>query len=222
VEIPVITLAPPLDPAALSGALLAIESYDWLVFTSANAVHAVAHARAIADAALPEHLRIASVGEATSAAVREAWPESRIDVEAATPGGEGVVAAFADVDLRGRRALLPVSDRAASTVERGLAARGAHVFRVIAYRTIEAPGFAERLAQERTRGFDLVAFASPSAVEALLLRAPDVVADRPVVVIGPTTGDAARRAGLTVVAQAHPSTMEGLAEAISRSLASGP
>jgi len=46
------------------------------------------------------------------------------------------------------------------------------------------------------------------------------VEDRPVVVIGPTTGEAARRAGLSVVAQAHPSTMEGLADAVARALAS--
>jgi uroporphyrinogen-III synthase len=61
---------------------------------------------------------------------------------------------------------LPVSDRAAETVERGLSARGARVDRVIAYRTVATSG--EGLAQRLRAGVDVAVFASPSAVEAFV------------------------------------------------------
>jgi uroporphyrinogen-III synthase len=44
----------------------------------------------------------------------------------------------------------------------------------------------------------------------------------PAVVIGPTTEEAALAAGLTVVATADPSTVEGMAEAVARAVRASP
>ena len=126
--------------------------------------------------------------------------------------GAGLVTAFASEPLDGKRILLPVSDRAAETVERGLSARGARVDRVIAYRTVATSG--EGLAQRLRAGVDVAVFASPSAVEAFVGAAGAPGRAVPAAAIGPNTSEAARAAGLTVLAVAQPSTVEGLLAAL--------
>ncbi len=86
VEVPVLEIAPPdfFDP--LDKALLQIDQYDWVIFTSANTVRALAKRGAeIGVAAQPKpNVKVAAVGEATAAAAREAgWsvtlvPESYV------------------------------------------------------------------------------------------------------------------------------------------------
>jgi uroporphyrinogen-III synthase len=66
--IPTIELAPPDSFAALDSALAAIRSYDWLIFTSANAVDAF-HRRAQFHRLTAIPRRIAVIGPATARAV---------------------------------------------------------------------------------------------------------------------------------------------------------
>jgi uroporphyrinogen-III synthase len=132
-EVPLIERLPPSDPVPLDAALRGLARYDWLVFTSANAVEAVARGMTALGVGLPSGLSLASVGPATTLAAQAAWPGVRVAIEpAADFRGAGLVAAFAPAVLEGRSVLLPVSDRAADTVARGLSERGAKVDRVIA------------------------------------------------------------------------------------------
>ena len=68
--IPTIEIAPPASFAALDAALTCLRTYDWLVFTSANAVEAF-HRRAqfLHLTQLPRH--IAAIGPATLRAANE-------------------------------------------------------------------------------------------------------------------------------------------------------
>ncbi len=66
--IPTIELAPPESFAALDAALAAIRTYDWLIFTSANAVEAF-HCRAQFHRLTAIPRRIAVIGPATARAV---------------------------------------------------------------------------------------------------------------------------------------------------------
>src|ERR1700722_8733506 len=69
--IPPIELVPPASWCTLDAALASIRSFDWLIFTSANAVEAfITRARTLH---LPPHpKRIAAIGSATARAVAEA------------------------------------------------------------------------------------------------------------------------------------------------------
>ena len=98
-------------------------------------------------------------------------------------------------------------------MSRGLAERGAVVDRVVAYRTVSADG-GQALDQILRSGADVAVFASPSAVEAFAAFAGEDGRAVPAAVIGPTTAEAARAAGLTVLAVAEPSTVEGLLAAL--------
>jgi uroporphyrinogen-III synthase len=215
-EVPLIEVRPPSDPRPLDEALRGLARYDWLVFTSANAVEAVATRMATLGVALPTGASLASVGPATTIAVPAAWPDARVEVEpAADFHGAGLVAAFEVAAVPGRRVLLPVSDRAAETVSRGLTERGAVVDRVVAYRTVSADG-GQALDQILRAGVDVAVFASPSAVEAFAAFVGEEGRAVPAAVIGPTTAEAARAAGLDVLAVAQPSTVEGLLAALAR------
>ena len=221
-EVPTIEVRPPLDPEPFDRALAAIERYDWIVFTSANAVDAVLARLTTLGLAMPD-VTAASVGPATTAAILEAWPELRVAVQPAVEfRGTALIQAFGAEHLAGRRILLPVSDRAAETVERGLAARGAIVDRVVAYQTRTAAGSRELIVRELRLGPNAVAFASPSAVEGFVAAAGEAARTVPAVVIGPTTGEAALAAGLTVAATADPATVDGMVEAIARAVRASP
>jgi len=213
-EVPLIELRPPSDPRPLDAALGDLGRYDWMVFTSAHAVEAIAARLKALGASLPSNVSLASVGPATTAAAQAAWPGVRVEIEPATEfRGAGLVSALAPAVGKGQRVLLPVSDRAAETVSRGLTARGALVDRVVAYRTVSADG-GQALAQMMRDGVDAAVFASPSAVEAFAAFAGADGRTVPAAVIGPTTAEAARAAGLTVLAIAEPSTAEGMLTAL--------
>lgn len=223
VEVPAIELAAPPDWAPLDEALCALERYQWVVMTSANAVNAVLGR--IAVLGLEPRLgrrgaRLASVGPATTAALRASFPGDRVALEpAAGFRAEALVEAFAERGVRGARVLLPSSTRAREDLPRGLRGMGAEVDVVAAYATVEPPGLAEAVARCLAEGFDLALFASPSAVEGFARAAGEGARGLPVAVIGPTTEAAARALGMDVRAVAHPSTAEGLAAAAGRALA---
>jgi uroporphyrinogen-III synthase len=88
----------------------------------------------------------------------------------------------------------------------------------VAYATVEPPDLAARAAAALAEGFDLLAFASPSAVESFAHAAGERARGLPAVAIGPTTAEAARAAGFEVRAVARPSTAEGLAAAAETAL----
>ena len=214
-EVPALELAPPEDPAPLDDALRGLARYAWIVFTSASAVEAVATRMTALGLSMPA-VRMASVGPATTRAISAAWPGARIEVQPADQfRGEELVKAFAGQAVAGRKVFLPVSDRAADTVARGLAALGAQADRIVAYRTVGS-GSSDRLRGELGKGADAAVFASPSAVEAFLLAAGEAGRQVPAVAIGPTTAAAACAAGLELLATAKAPTAEGVMEALVR------
>jgi uroporphyrinogen-III synthase len=222
IEVPAIEVVPPDDVAPLDRALGQLSSYQWIVLTSANAVNALLGR--IAALGLEPRLgaggaRLACVGPATSAALRASFPADRVELEPpADFRAAGLAEALSGRGLRGARVLLPVSSRARQELPAALAALGADVDVVEAYRTIEPPDLSSRVAACLAQGFDLVAFASPSAVEAFASAAGDRAAGLAAVAIGPTTALAARAAGFDVRATARPSTAEGLVAAAEMAL----
>lgn len=216
-EAPAIAIAPPEDARPLDAALARLGEFDWIAFTSANAVRAVAE-RAPAALRWP---RVASVGPATTHAIEEAL-NRRADLEpAAGFRAEALAQALIAVGVAGKRILLPLSDRARDTLEAALREAGARVERVTAYRTLAPAGAAEALRAALDRGFDLVLFASPSAIENVVALLGDGARGLQAGVIGPVTREAAVTAGLDVRVVAEPSTAEGLVAALQRELGPG-
>ncbi len=212
----------PVDPAEWAEQRRAIDTFDWIVFTSAHAAEAVTEAVPNAPRA-----RIAAVGSATADTLRErGWP---VDLTGAGGGAEGLLEALAEAGVRGRRVLHPASSRALPTLAQGLARLGAEVVRFVAYRTVagaldvgECRGWISR------HGVGAVTFASPSAVIELehALGEADfgaLLADAPALAIGPTTAHALEARAVTPIVAPSP-TLRALAlacEALTRGTPTG-
>jgi uroporphyrinogen-III synthase len=218
VELPLIEVVPPLDMAPLDTAVRGLDGYDWIVFTSANAVRSVSER--ITDLGLGERAltrrKVASIGPATTRALRGAFPGLVVSVEATQHDAESLLRELAAA-ARGLRFLVPTSDRARDVLPEGLRRAGGTVDVVTAYRTVAPAGLRERISECLRGGADLVTFASPSAVENFVAAAAEWVPRVRAAVIGPVTEEACRRAGIEVRVIAEPSTADGLATAIERS-----
>jgi uroporphyrinogen-III synthase len=222
VEVPAIEIAAAPDPSALDEALENLGRYSWIVFTSANTVNAVLGrltVLGIGPRLSARGPKVAAVGPATAAALRQAFPEDRVALAPEDSfRGAAVAEAFARRGIAGARVLLPGSSRARPELPAALRAAGATVDVVVAYLTVEPPDLADRVSRALAEGFDLAAFASPSAVESFARGAGERARGLPAVVIGPTTAVAARDAGFDVRAVARPSTAEGLVAAAEAAL----
>ncbi len=207
----------PLNYTALDEAISTIEDYQWMVFTSRNAVRYVWERlrQAQLDARALAGMRIAVIGSATAAALLEYGIVADVVPERFV--GEGVIEALrlrGDVD--GARVLYATAEGARDVLPNGLAELGAEVDMIPIYRSVPDDTGAEplRLTLEADE-VDLITFTSASTVDGFVRAVgPDAAARAPAVSIGPVTSTAAREAGLEVVAEGDPSTIDGLVSAV--------
>ena len=221
VEVPTISVEPPRTPQQMDRALHGLVSgrYQWIAFTSVNAVKAIREkfdeygldARAFAG------IKIAAVGEQTAASLQEFGVKPDL-----VPSGEQSAAglledwpAYDDLYDPINRVFLPRADIATETLVAGLLDLGWEVEDVTAYRTVRAaPPPAETREAIKTGGFDAVLFTSSSTVRNLIGIAGKPHASTVVAVIGPQTAKTAEENGLRVdVLAPNPSAVE-LADAL--------
>lgn len=217
--VPVIRITPPADPGPLEEAVRRLHAYDWVVFTSRNAVRAVrACMRALGLRREVPPVRVACIGPATARAAKAAG--FSVAVKPPQYVAEALVEALAQLDIQGRWVLLPRAEEARDVLPQGLATLGARVDLVAAYRTEPAYNEAKRLREVLGRRPDLVTFASPSAVRAAVQLVGNAaeLQSVPAACIGPITAAEAARQGLQVAVVADTYTEEGLVRAVVRAL----
>jgi uroporphyrinogen-III synthase len=123
--LPLLAVVPPADPRPLQAAAAEVSRYDWIVFSSANAVEAF-----LPRVSGPLAATVAAVGPATAAALRAAGVEPRIVAEKSD--AEGLAAELSAL-VAGRRVLVPQAADARPALLSGLTAAGAVVTAVVAY-----------------------------------------------------------------------------------------
>lgn len=222
---PLTRILPPRDPRPLergARAILAGE-VDVLLFTSARAVApTVAALRAVDPAwTRPAGLEVWVVGEATGVAAEAAglapdripgrFVAEGIVEEATAPGAPWG-------PLQGRRILFPRAARGREVLQEELAAAGARVTLVEAYRTEDAPDEGLRLLTDARAGRIGAVTLTAGSQAWVLGRAlgngglwPEGV---PLVAIGPAAEAAALGVGLPQPVVADPHTLEGVVEAV--------
>ena len=209
--LPVIDIAPPLNPELLNEAIQHIDGYDWIIFTSTNAIRALGQLKCRA--------RIATVGAATREfAKRNGWT---VDLTPEIYVAEALVEAFETELLSGQRFLIPSAAVTRDVVRDELTKRGALVDVVEAYRNIMPADASEKAPTIfRSPLPDWITFASGSAVENLVsLVPPETLAHCQIASIGPITSKTIREHGLPVTVEAQPHNIAGLIEAIVHSTA---
>jgi uroporphyrinogen III methyltransferase/synthase len=204
-EVPTIAVEPPRTPQQMERAVkgLVTGRYEWIAFTSVNAVKAVREkfeeygldARAFAG------IKVAAVGEQTAAALIDFGVKPDL-----VPSGEQSAAGlledwppydpvFDPID----RVFLPRADIATETLVAGLIELGWEVDDVTAYRTVRAsPPPSDTREAIKGGGFDAVLFTSSSTVRNLV-----GIAGKPhnvtvIACIGPATAKTAEEHGLRV------------------------
>ncbi|MEU1213965.1 bifunctional uroporphyrinogen-III C-methyltransferase/uroporphyrinogen-III synthase [Streptomyces sp. NPDC005791] len=220
-EVPTIAVEPPRTPQQMERAVkgLVTGRYEWIAFTSVNAVKAVREkfeeygldARAFAG------IKVAAVGEQTAAALIDFGVKPDL-----VPSGEQSAAGlledwppydpvFDPID----RVFLPRADIATETLVAGLIELGWEVDDVTAYRTVRAsPPPADTREAIKGGGFDAVLFTSSSTVRNLV-----GIAGKPhnvtvIACIGPATAKTAEEHGLRVDVLSPEPSVHKLAQAL--------
>jgi len=218
---PTIKIVPAQDAFLLEAALARIRQYDWILLTSRNAVNALVRTTKAGVGEALSGVRIAVVGMAThrhlaDLGIQADFIPSRFNM--ATLCSELIE----KVNVEGQRFLYPCGDLVDDEGPQALRDAGAVVDAIEAYRTTpddsaDADSLRRSLAAEE---IDAIVFASPSAVRAFFT----TIASRCVspqvglVSIGPKTTQALERATPGRVTDARQAGVEGLVEALIRTL----
>ncbi len=228
IEVPAIAIAPPDDPGPLDAACARIGTFDWVVFTSVNAVARLAERLQVVAGGVRglEAARLCAVGAVTAEAL--AGHGLRVDLVPGEYRAEGVLRALRERGgLAGARVLLPRGDLARDLLPTELRKAGAEVTAVTAYRTVPAdldrgdPGIRKLL---REGGVDVVTFTSGSSVRNFARalggeQAADLLRQVEVACIGPVTAEAAAKLDIATTIMPAESTVPALLEAVVERLA---
>lgn len=225
ISLPLVSFSGPHDYAALDAALRSWQEFDWVLFTSANAVQSVVTRAAASGVSLhqPGKMpRIAAVGPAT----KEEATKSGLVVDHVAKTHLGVaLAQELAAQLREKTVFLPRSDRANPDLPAALKKLGARLTEVVAYRTLPPNDVdRERVTQIIPQGADAVIFFSPSAVHNLgdligkqsLTELQDKIA---VAAVGPVTSAALRECGIHRIVTASDTTSAAVIDALESNFA---
>ena len=223
--LPLVSFAPPENYDELDAALSTIETFDWILFTSANAVQAVERRGEELGRVLDALAKLppaAAVGPATSGAAEAAG--FSVEFVAADHSGAGLARELG-AELRGKKVLLPRSDRANPDLPATLRRSGAIVTEVVAYRNLPPCSTDRRKLHESLKdGVDGILFYSPSAVQNFLEllgreRLATVQGRAVMVAIGHATSAALSSVGVQRIARATDTTTKAIVEALEGHLA---
>jgi uroporphyrinogen III methyltransferase / synthase len=220
-EFPTIEVGPPQDFGPLDRAIGELDSFDWLVLTSANGVEAFLERlrhHGLDLRSISRETKVAAIGPATAEALQRVG--LRVDVVPEEFRAEALIEAISDESLVGKRVLIPRAKVAREVLPERLRGAGAEVVVPPAYETAPSSEGKDQLAGELEAGrIDCVTFTASSTVDNFVAafgtdEAAGLLAGTRIACIGPITADAARRHGLEVDTEAAEYTIPGLVQAV--------
>lgn len=213
---PVIEIQPIEDNRALDRAFERLNCYEWVVFTSVNAVQVVFDKFSRSLIANGGKLRFAAIGPKTAEALKtrgitpDFVPQEYV-AEAILPGLG---------DLKNKWVLLPRAEIARKALPEAILQAGGIAHEIPVYKTLPTQPSPEALAALQA-GVDWITFTSPSTVQNFveILRQQRIdpfqlAADPKIACIGPITERVAREEGFHVDLVPKQYTTEGLVSAL--------
>ena len=214
---PTIRLAPPEDTGPLDREIDRLASFDWVLFTSANAARFL-HERAalLGMSSWPAGARAASVGPGTTRELASRGIPVRLT--AAVHTGEGLFDALRSHGVAGKRFLLPRAAEGRETLPELLTREGGEVVAVVAYRNAPAERDDSVAGEIVARPPDLCTFASPSAFRNLFVllgeeKAGEMLRGSRIAVIGEVTARAVEKRQFRVDIVPERYTLKGMVDA---------
>lgn len=220
ISLPLVAFSTPENFAPLDAALRRWQEFDWVLFTSANAVQSVALRAATTNLGIlrpSSRPQVAAVGPATNEAAVKAG--LHVTYVAKTHLGLALAEELAQ-QLRNKSVFLPRSDRANPDLPAALKKLGAGVTEVVAYHTLPPSNLDRaRVTEILDDNSDAALFFSPSAVNNLAdLIGRDAIAQLQnkiaIAAVGPVTAAALRDHGLTNVVTASDATADAVIAAL--------
>ncbi|MCL1891162.1 MAG: uroporphyrinogen-III C-methyltransferase [Coriobacteriia bacterium] len=224
-EFPTIRIKEPSSWTEADAAIAAIESYDWIVFTSTNGVDGFfdrlktkeKDVRCLAQA------RFAAVGSTTATSLAQRG--IRADYVPAEYNAEGLLEGFLEQGLNAKsKVLVSRAKEAREVLPSVLREHGVQVDVAAVYETVMGHGSASVVERFVEGDIDVVTFTSSSTVKNFmeLLRAglpkgtsaSEVLKGVKIVSIGPITSQTAQELGLVVDCEAKQATIDGLVLAV--------
>ncbi|SDE95016.1 uroporphyrinogen-III C-methyltransferase [Sporomusa acidovorans] len=218
IEAPAIKIVPPASYEELDKAITRLDDYQWLIFTSVNGVeHFFSRMRAAGLDTRAIAAKVAAIGSPTAARLKNYGIVA--DIIPAEFRAEGVAEALEPHLQPGMKVLIPRALVARDVLPEKLAALGADVKVVPAYRTVAADTNGRELAEKLAQGtIELVTFTSSSTVTNLLQLLGEngarLIAKAKVACIGPITAETCLAHGIQPDVIAEEYTIKGLIEAI--------
>jgi len=213
----------------MDAALDRLEEFDWIIFTSENAVRAVvkrAEVRGNLRNVAGRRSRAAAVGPTTAAAAERAG--FFVDYQAQTHSGAALANELGE-KLRGQSVFLPRSDRANPDLPQLLRNYGAEVTEVVAYRTVTPVNLdQEKIAAILNGEVEAILFFSPTAVEHFVgivggaEKLPDLQNRVAITAVGPITANALRQSGVDNLSMAEDTTADAVIEVLEKHFATTP
>src|SRR6202000_3318791 len=220
ISLPLVAFSTPKNFAPLDAALRRWQEFDWVLFTSANAVQSVAQRATTANLGIlrrSSRPQIAAVGPATNEAAAKAG--LYVTYVAKTHLGLALAEELAQ-QLRNKTVFLPRSDRANPDLPAALKKLGGTVTEVIAYHTLPPSNVDRaRVTEVLDENSDAVLFFSPSAVNDLadligresLAQLQNKIA---IAAVGPVTTAALHHHGVTKIITSADTTTDSIISAL--------
>jgi uroporphyrinogen III methyltransferase/synthase len=220
IEFPSIDVVPPASWAELDTALDTVETYQWVIFTSANAVRFFferLRSRGT-DLRILKGVNICAVGPKTAEALeRHGLKADLIPTEFKA---EGVLAALGGVQVKGRRFLIPRAKVARELIPEKLRELGAEVTVATAYENVRPAADVERVKKLFTeKKIAAVTFTSSSTVHNFVemlgqKEYKSLLNGVAVACIGPVTARTAEEYGMKIDVMPKEYTIPALVEAM--------
>jgi len=225
-ELPLIRVSKDVNLQTVAEVFQELGSYEWIIFTSTNGVKFFFEEfrRIHDDLRALGLMRIAVVGEATAAAIREMHLRVEVQPKKAN-GAELAKALIARESMDSAKVLVITGNRNRETLVQQLEAARAIVDCLPVYKTEEADLGKDPVAVDfRAHGADAILFASPSAAQSFFDQAAALKlgpkARRPMAgSIGPSTTATMKQLGLPVDFEATAASLDSLVEALTGKLA---
>jgi uroporphyrinogen III methyltransferase/synthase len=216
-EYPTIEIVPVRDPEPLDEALRNVSKYDWMMFTSANAVRGIADRMKFLgiDSRALAHLKFGVNGPSTARALAE------IGINADAIPDRYLASAMVELlktdGITPKHVLFPRSEIGRETLASGLRELGSNVDEIVAYST-ESPNDSGDLARAAyEEGIDFTTFTSSSTVRNLvdlLGGSPDLINTSKTVIMGPITAGTAQELNVNNDIEAEEQSIPGIVKAI--------
>jgi len=216
VLLPLVAFSAPEDYGPMDAALDRLEQFDWIIFTSENAVRAVvkrAEVRGSLRNVPGRRSRAAAVGPTTATAAERAG--FFVDYQAQTHSGAALANELGE-KLRDQAVFLPRSDRANPDLPQLLRNYGAEVTEAVAYRTVTPVNLDQKRIAAIVNGeVEAILFFSPTAVEHFVgivgaEKLRDLQNHLVITAVGPITANALRQSGVDILLVAEDTTTEAV------------